>query len=189
MLDPWEGDIATDTGRADWHAVYTVQLGELIEDGVFDWTRPILDWSAAAYDDAQYARVCDYFVQRFLFREISIIPFLEWANALQRKFVYELMPKYRPMYEAAAQGFNPFAESDEYYKRRTISSDYPETLLSDNADYISSGVDEEYERVKLGNVAERMQEYQSTFHAVDEAMLDELETMFVCMSTANAHAP
>ena len=175
-------------GRGIWNAVYTVQLGELVETGVFDWKRPELDWSGAAYDESQYERVCAYFVDRFKYREISIEPFEQWALMLRRKFVYELMPKYRPLYERVYEGINPFAEKDEYYKNRTIESAYPETLLSDNADYITDGRDEEFERLTEGRTAENIVYYAEMYKGVDEFMLDELESMFVSLYTANINA-
>lgn len=176
------------TGRDVWNAVYTVQLGELIEHGVFDWARPELDWSAAAYNADQYKRVCDYFIQRFMFREISIEPFYEWAVTLKRKLVYELMPKYMPLYIKMADGINPFSESDEYYKNRTIESAYPETLLSDNADYITDGRDEEYEKETEVRAAERYVYFAREFKYIDELMLSELESMFISLYTANVNA-
>ena len=176
------------TGRDVWNAVYTVQLGELVEHGVFDWSRPELDWSAAAYDADQYKRVCDYFIQRFMFREISIEPFYEWAVMLKRKLVFELMPKYTPLYIKMADGINPFSESDEYYKNRTIESAYPETLLSDNADYITDGRDEEYEKETEVRAAERYIYFAREFKGIDELMLSELESMFISLYTANINA-
>ena len=173
-------------GTPERHAVYTVQLGELVESGVFDWSKPILDWSEAAYDAEQYERVCKYFIDRFEFREISLIPFYEWAKRLRYKLVYELMPKYIPLYESFPF-ISPMADSDEYYKERKIESAYPETMLSGNSDYASDGQDIEYERVKMGNVAEREQQYVNGFRSIDAALLDELETMFVCMYTANVN--
>ena len=175
-------------GRDEWYAVYTVQLGELIQCGVFDWSRPELDWSFAAYDEEQYHRVCAYFVQRFLYREISIEPFLEWATMLKRKLVYELMPKYKPLYERVYEGINPFAESDEYYKNRTIGSAYPETLLSENADYITDGKDTEYEKLIEGRTADHILYYAENYKGVDELMLNELESMFISLYTANVNA-
>lgn len=172
-----------DTGIPEWHAVFTIKLGELVEDGLFDWSQPYLDWSGAAYDEAQYERVCAYFVERFRYREISITPFLEWAQMLKRKLIYELMPKYKPLYDELESDIVPLASDNEYYKRRTIESDYPETLLSENSDYISHGTDEEWERVRVGNVADAMEAYQR-FHMVDEALLDELEDMFYSMYTS-----
>jgi len=172
-------------GKTQFKAVYTVTLGELIEGNLFDWSKPELDWSAAAYDADQYKRVCDYFKERYYYREISIEPYKEWAMILHRRLVYELMPKYRPLYERMAQGFAPLGIEDEYYKRRTIDSKYPETLLSQNADYISDGTDEEWERIKEGEGVERYNAYVLEFHAVDEQLLDELEDMFVCMYTAD----
>ena len=157
-------------GVDEWHAVYTIQLGELVNSGLFDWSKPILDWSSAAYDDAQYERVCAYFLDRFEFREISLEPFYEWAKRLRYKLVYELMPKYIPLYENVSD-INPLADYDEYYKDREITSAYPETMLSGNSDYVSDGRDSEYEKIRLGNVTEREQQYIEGFRAVDAALL------------------
>lgn len=176
------------TGRDDWYAVYTVQLGELVECGVFDWSLPILDWSSAAFDEDQYSRVCEYFIARFMYREISIEPFEEWARMLQRKLVFELMPKYNDLYARMAEGVNPLSSGNEYYKNRTIDSAYPETLLSANADYITEGKDEEYQRIQEGDYVDQMVKYADLFKPVDEMLLDELETMFICMYTANVNA-
>ena len=87
------------TGQNKWNAVYTITLGELIDKGIFDWSLNVLDWSSAAYNTEQYTRVCNYFIERFRFREISIEPFYEWATMLHRKLVYELMPKYKNLYQ------------------------------------------------------------------------------------------
>lgn len=195
MPNDWLPDVSEDfseyidgyTGRPDWHAVYTVKLGELIQTGVFDWTRPELDWSEAAYDPEQYERVCRYFERRFYYREISLEPALEWFNMLQYRLIYELMPKYKPLYQRIADGYDPLAETDEYYKRRTINSAYPETLLSGNSDYISDGTDEEWERIKEGQLVDAMNKYVVEFNAVDESLLDECEDLFTCMYTANTN--
>lgn len=176
------------TGRDKWNAVYTIQLGELIESGVFDWTSPMLDWHEAALDDEQYGRICKYFNERFYFREISLEPFKEWATILHRKLVYELMPKYKPLYERELEGVNPLAGSNEYYKNRTIQSAYPETLLSENADYITDGKDEEYQRIKEADYAEAVANYALKMKSIDNLLLDELESMFICMYTANVNA-
>lgn len=175
-------------GKDQFNAVYTIQLGELIEDGLFDWSRPELDWSSAAYNDEQYARVCEYFKQRFYYREISMIPYLEWAVYLKRKIVFELMPKYKPLYDRLEEGIAPFAEYDEYYKGRRIGSAYPETLLSGNADYITDGSDEEWERIREGSPLDKMQKYLEMYKGIDKLILDELETMFISMYTLNVNS-
>lgn len=176
------------TGCDRWNAVYTIQLGELMELGVFDWKRPELDWSAAKYDDEQYSRLCSYFIDRFYYREISIEPFKVWANFLKRKLVYELMPKYKPLYERVSEGVNPLSNENEYYKNRTVESAYPETLLSENADYITDGKDEEFQRIKEGNFVDSMQNYADKYRSVDEMILDELEILFIGLYTANVNA-
>ena len=175
-------------GNSEWFSVYTIQLGELVENGVFDWKSPELDWSIAAFDDEQYARVCSYFIERFRYREISIEPYLEWARMLKRKFVFEIMPKYKPLYERVDEGINPLSGENEYYKNRTIESAYPETLLSENADYITDGKDEEFQRIKEGSLVDNMENYAMKYKGVDEMLLDELESMFICMYTTNVNA-
>ena len=172
------------TFQDEFHAVYSIQLGELVKSGVFDWTRPELDWSAAALDESQYERVCSYFIERFYWREISITPALQWMQTLKRKLVFELMPKYRPMYEVIAEGINPLAKEDEYFKERHINSDYPETLLSGNADYISDGYDKENERILINTIGDGVTDYVEKYRYVDELLLDELESLFVCMYTS-----
>lgn len=181
----WNAQTEMDyTYQNEWHAVYTVYLGELIEDGLFDWSRPELDWSSAAYDDEQYKRVCDYFIARFKWREISILPVLQWFDYLHRKLVFELMPKYKPLYERVSEGINPLAGSNEYYKNRTIESAYPETLLSSNADYITDGRDEEFQRIKETGTAQAVNDFATLYKGVDELMLDELDVLFIGLYTS-----
>lgn len=186
--DKWsETDMLDYTGQMETHSVYGIKLCELIESGVFDWTKPELDWSGAAYSPEQYDRFCKYFEERFYFRDIGITPFKVWANYFHRMMVYELMPKYKPMYEQIESGIAPLGEN-EYYKRRTIESAYPETQLSGNSDYITDGTDEEWERVKITDAGKSMQDYIKEFVSVDAAIADELEVLFVCMYTSYVNA-
>lgn len=176
------------TSRNQWNAVYTVQLGELVDKGLFNWSDDVLNWSDAAYDEEQYSRVCAYFIERFYYREISIEPYLEWARILHYKIVYELMPKYKPLYGRLKDGISPLADSNEYYKNRTIQSAYPETLLSENADYITDGKDEEFQRIKENNFTDASNDFYDKYRTIDKALLDELETMFVSMYTLNINS-
>lgn len=172
-------DLIDWTGENEWHSHISIKLGELIDSGVFSWENDALNWKPYAYDEEQYSRLCSYFIERFRFREIGIIPYWEWEHALFRMLAFELMPKYKPLYESYNEGYNPLADSDEYHKRRTIESGYPETLLSANADYISDGQDMEYETLKMGNAADNMSNYKLKAQSVDEMVCDELERLFV----------
>lgn len=180
-----QGEVNDWTGQDRWNAVYTITLGELIDKGVFDWGLEILDWSSAAYSTEQYSRVCAYFIERFRFREISLEPFYEWATMLHRKLVYELMPKYRNLYRYLDEDFDPAQVSDRYHKGRSIGSDYPETMLSGNSDYASDGRDEESEDVERGNLQEAYETYVTRYQAIDQRLLDELESMFIGLYTAS----
>lgn len=187
-IDPeWLASLDTYTGTPEWHANYTVVLGSLIEDGIFKWDNEYLNWSSAAYDEGQYNRVCAYFIERYRYEEISVLPVKQWMLMLRRKLVYELMPKYKPLYARIAEGINPFQDSDEYHKRREIRSDYPETLLSANADYASDGQDLEYETLKEGKISEYINDFASAYKDVDNLLLDELECMFIQVYTVNVN--
>lgn len=180
-----QGEVNDWTGKDRWNAVYTITLGELIDKGVFDWSLDVLDWSSAAYSTEQYSRVCAYFIERFRFREISLEPFYEWATMLHRKLVYELMPKYKNLYRYLDEEFDPAQISDKYHKRRAIGSDYPETLLSGNSDYVSNGQDEESEDIERGDLMEAYETYVTRYQAIDQCLLDELESMFIGLYTAS----
>ena len=177
------------TGRTRYNAVYTVTIGELIEAGVFSWESEYLNWSDAAISEEQYKRVCDYFVSRFMFREISMLPYKKWALMLRNKLVYELMPKYKNLYLRFEEGINPLASENTYHKRREIESNYPETLLSENADYISHGQDEEYQTIRESGFVDALNKYGDAYKGIDEMMLDELEyEFFISLFTANVNA-
>lgn len=205
-------ELVSFTGKPRFKAVYTITLAELIDVGIFDWSKDYLNWSAFAYDSAQYERVCQYFVDRFYYREISMEPFKIWANFLTRKIKYELMPKYKILYAEAAKNVSlqgagsetrtktESESSDNYYKSRDIQSEYPETLLSSNSDYISTGNDTEDERViershtENENIQreapasvfiENTARYVEVFGQIDKQLCDELEVMFVSLYTAN----
>ena len=190
-FDPNEWDEQTMmnyTGQDETHVTYSITIHDLVEDGVFDWSRPELDWSGAAYSTEQYERVCAYFIERFRFRTPSITPLLEWMYALRRMLIYELMPKYKPLYAQVDSGIAPMGEN-EYYKERHITSEYPETLLSQNSDYISSGEDYEREKIVIKNVGEDMREYAEKARGVDELLLDEIDAMlFTHMYTSYVNA-
>lgn len=163
----------------DQPAQYSITLCELIEDGWFAWNRSYLDWSAAAYSEEQFDRLCNAFKQRFMWREIAIIPPKRWAQQLKYKIVSELMPKYRKLYEFIdSDDWQPFGKFDEYHKERSIASEFPETLLSGNQDYASNGLDREYETVRYEDTYQKYRDWINSYRDVDMLILDELDVFF-----------
>lgn len=166
----------------DWHAVMTIQLGELIECGLFDWENDkSLKWDY--YDEEQYERVCRKIVNRYCYREIGIIPFGQWKLEYVR-ILNEIMPKLKPMYAALEEGTDILADSDEWAKSRMIFSDFPATMLGDNQDYASTGTDSQSETIRRGNwfdIARNIRDYSD----VDVIILDEMEPLFSCLFTAS----
>lgn len=163
--------------KSEWHDVATVTLGELIEGGWFTWENELFDWKKYAYNDEQYIRVCGAFMQRFYFREISMLPPKRWAMKLMYEIRYNIAPVCNELYKLTDS--SPlYLKRDSYGKRRKISSDYPETLLSGNSDYISSGNDEEYEDLVIEDVLNTALAIADKWNSIDNLFLDRCEKMF-----------
>ena len=140
MLNPLDPEVFKhDTGIPDFHAKQTIQLGDLIEDEIFTWER--VNWKDAAYNESQYNRLCELFEAKFWLREISFTPIGLWMKRLRLELTYNLMPKYKPLYNQLEDGdYDPLQTGGEYRKERKIESDFPETLLSQNQDYASKSL-------------------------------------------------
>ena len=158
--------------RDERYDYMTITLGEWYEMGFYD---PSDDsWRFDAYDDEQYERLCEKFLDRYYYREVSIPLPARWKRAYLRK-LNEIMPKYKLLYARVEQGVNPLQESREREKSRDIFSDFPETMLSGNSDYASTGNDRESDMLREGNAAVLLTQFAREWQDVDALILDELE--------------
>lgn len=174
----------------DFHAAFSVTLGELIESGWLNWLEESWDWSAWAYDDETFKRLTDAFNERFFDQEICITPPGIWKRKLLYKIRYELCPKYNRLYAAEKAKYDLASKEstkvDDYGKDRRIDSSFPETLLSANSDYASAGSDSEYEHINEKTVSDnfKLKDYLelsdlfATYQSIDKRFLDDLQTMF-----------
>lgn len=169
----------------DYHAVHTITLGELVDYGFVDWEDPTWAWDF--YDEEQRDRLQRLFEGRYRWREISIVPPGRWKAQLIQK-LNEIMPKYKPLYKLVAEGIDPLQVSNEYGKSRDIFSEFPQTMLSGRSDYASTGNDRQYERITEGDVVEKFAAIRDRLQSVDAMVLDELETLFSCLFTANMNS-
>lgn len=170
--------------RPEFYAHVSVQLGEWYESGFYKPDDSSWRWDA--YSEEQYQRVCQKFLNRYYYREVSTFSPGQWKTAYLRKF-NELMPKYKYLYEKLEDGFKPFLVSDEYEKGRDIFSDFPATLLTGNEDYASTGNDSERERVVEGDSLAKWQEFVNRYNDIDVQILDDVEsTLFSGLITVTA---
>lgn len=165
----------------DWHAAVSLTLRELIEEGIVDFSSE--EWDFDSYDDEQRNRFWQKFEDRYYFREIGLIPYAKWKKRLLGK-LNEIMPKYKWLYKALADGIDPLQIGSEYNKSRNIDSDYPQTMLSGRSDYASYGRDFEHEKIQLGDMLERAATLKDAQY-VDSMILDELEGLFSCLVTVS----
>lgn len=178
-ISPFEAD----DGFNDWHAVYSIQLGELIECGFVDFSAD--DWQFDAYSDEQHNRLVSKIVERYRYREISVLPPLRWKQAFLRK-VNEVMPKYKPLYAKLEAGQDITAEYDEYGGNRAVYSDFPATLLNtENQDYASNATDSMREIIRSGDWVDKANQIKNEYNDVDVMILDELRTLFSPLLTVN----
>lgn len=158
--------------RDERYDYMTITLGEWYEMGFYDTSDD--SWRFDAYDDAQYKRLCEKFLDRYYYREVSIPLPARWKRAYLRK-LNEIMPKYKLLYARVEQGVNPLQESREREKSRDIFSDFPETMLSGNSDYASTGNDRESDMLSEGNAAVLLTQFAREWQDVDALILNELE--------------
>lgn len=184
-LYPQEMEVEQD----DFHAVFTITLGELIHDGLvkFDdgtWDTQPNGGKIKWYNDEQKKRFWDKFGQHYYYREIGEIPYKRWKDNLLSKIAL-LMPKYYMLYDALEKGIDPLQEYDKYGKSRNIYSDFPQTMLSGNEDYASTGNDNQFEEIKQGDFVEKMNAIMYGYSDPDMALIQELDTHFYCVLTSN----
>lgn len=159
----------------EWHEPRTISYGELLEWGFIDWSDPTWHWDA--YSEEQFQRVTHMIDEHFYDRDIALLPPGLWKRELIRT-LNEAMPKYKPMYKALDDGADLLAISDKYGKSRNIYSDYPDTMLSGNSDYASTGSDTQYEHIERGDLAEKMMQLHRDFLTVDQMILEDVEPLF-----------
>lgn len=163
--------------RDERYDYMTITLGEWYELGFYN---PLEDtsWRFDAYSDEQYERLCNKFLDRYYYREVSIPLPAQWKRAYLRK-LNEIMPKYKLLYARVEQGVNPLQDGRDRAKSRDIFSDFPETMLSGNSDYASTGTDRESDSLHEGSAAELVMKFAEVYNDVDVMILDELErTLF-----------
>lgn len=178
-------DYAPDMGAGfpEWHAVYTIQLGELIEAGIVDFSSD--DWNFDAFDDEQRNRLWSKFEARYRWYEIGIVPPYRWMCAIIAK-LNELMPKYKPLYQALKDGYNPLQEGSERRRERAVFSEYPQTVLKpETQDYASTGNESLSETIRDGSIIDKALELRNRYSDVDALILDELDYLFIPLTTAN----
>lgn len=206
-------------GERDFHAVATVQLGELIDGQWFNWKEED-GWVWDYYDLTQKYRLQRKIDNHYFWREIGILPPLHWKTEFLRT-LNEIMPKYKYLYDMLADpNFDPFMlwhhwgtrnedyvrndKNDRWGKSRDIGSDFPQTMLSGNSDYASTGRDNEYENLaddtrtndldiqfneyKTGDFLEKFLLFSERYKDVDAMIIDELDCLFSHLVSVNINA-
>lgn len=171
----------------DYHAVFSIQLCELVNSGFDPFGDP--RWEGADwFDDRQRARFEEKFKLRYWRREIGLTPAGYWREKLT-SLVVEQLPKYKVLYSALAEGFDPLANESEYGKRRDVLSAFPATQLNpDREDYAKSASDNQYETIRDGSYIDKALAIQNSYNDVDVMLLDDCEEVFSCILSATLPA-
>lgn len=184
---------------SDYHSLHTIQVCELYDAHFFDNDDGSWDWPL--YTEEQDTRLRRLILDEYFYREISMTPPGVW----KRKFVNymkQIMPGYIMMYKildevgndplVAAGVAREVSNTDNAYKGRSIYSDFPETMLSENSDYASNGTDTEDERVISRDIsktlkedyARRLEELESGIANIDMRIIRKIEPYFSCLLTS-----
>ena len=160
----------------DWHDTYSLQLGELIDDGLIDFNLP--EWDFDSFNDEQRNRFYKKLTERYYTFELGFTPYKLWKIELLRT-INETMPKLKPLYQMQADDITPFSSGTEYGKERGVFSDFPQTRLSSqNQDYASNANDKEYFISKTGSILDTWELYQDMYKDPDVVLLDAVKTCF-----------
>lgn len=181
--------------KPDFHSIMNVSLGELIYDKIINWneeknnkipdyTKLTWNWKSCVYikdndfnaQQELYDRLCNKIEGRYFNRDISITPVWQWKREFIRT-MYEIMPKYNKLY-AIIDNVNILQTENKYGKKRNIASSFPQTLLNNDSDYASSGVDKEYEDIIDGDIIKKIKEHNLDYKDVDVMILNEIEILF-----------
>lgn len=168
----------------DEHAIFSIELGELVDGGFDpfgdeDWGN--VDW----YSDDTRERWQSKFIRHFEFWEIGIMPPLKWRRFLTSRML-DIMPKWKWVYQQLADGVDIRALSDEYLKQRYVFSDFPATQIApENQDYASTANDTEYEKIIDGNWFDFVRDLK-TYDDADAAIFREIGDLFSCLGTVSA---
>ena len=170
----------------EYYNAVTITYGQLSEMDFIDWDDPAWAWDW--YSEEQRDRLQKLIDGRFWLREISIIPPEAWRRAFIQK-LNEAMRTAKRMYEALEKTPSILADRDEYHKRRSIASDFPQTLLNGSGqDYASNGVDLEYETVSDGSALSAVERLQGeNYQDPDLWILDTLEVCFSKLVSVNVN--
>jgi hypothetical protein len=179
-IEPFVPGEYTESDRKYWSAI-SITLGELMDAEIVTQ-----EWFVTfdAFSAEQAEELWSKFVGRFQFREIGILPPARWKLRVIAK-LNEIMPKYKPLYQAIADGITTITDGDEWHKSRDVFSSFPQTALGGaNEDYASTGTDREYETVRnygLLDVGERI----GTYNDVDAMILNELDPLFMVIRSTS----
>lgn len=179
-IEPFVPGEYTESDRKYWSSL-SITLGELMDAEIVTQ-----EWFVTfdAFSAEQAEALWSKFVGRFQFREIGILPPARWKLRVIAK-LNEIMPKYKPLYQAIADGITTITDVDEWHKSRDVFSSFPQTALGGaNEDYASTGTDREYETVRnygLLDVGERI----GTYNDVDVMILNELEPLFMVIRSTS----
>lgn len=179
-IEPFELESYNEFDRTYWNGL-SISVGELTDAGVINET-----WFSTFdyFDEEQAHRLWQKFLGRYQFRELGILPPGRWKLRCIA-LLNEIMPKYKYLYQAIADGASPMMESDEYHKGRDVYSAFPQTALGgSNQDYASSGNDREYETIRdygLMELSDRIDRYND----VDVLVLNELDKLFMAINTTS----
>ena len=169
---------------ADFHAVVTISLGELLHEGVIVWDEPEMLWDY--YNKEQFWRVTKAVEERYWDRELGVLPIASW----KRRYVgrmNELMRKLRLAY-AKLDGANLMQTSDAFSKNRSVGSAFPATQLKPSTqDYASDAADFEGETVTEGNYIEQAK-LLDAYDDLDKQLVDYLDPLFSSLFTVNSNA-
>lgn len=171
----------------DFHSVITIKFGELLESG-FDWGGATYYSGNPEFDANHRQRINKKIEDQYYWREICCIPPGQFRHYMIKN-LNNIMPKYIKLLELNASGeINPLIDSKTSNKQRDIFTEYPQSMLSGDQDYASTGNDSAGESETIGNVMDKLVDFADLYNDIDVMIVKELAVCFLNLTSLTVDA-
>lgn len=154
-------------------AAYTVTLGELVNNGLVDFSG--CEWDFESYNTEQRDRIYKKILDRYHDAEIATTPLGSWKrymlDALNKR-----APRANEMYRIIDNGLDEGAEDNKL--SRHVYSDFPQTMLSGTQDFASDANDYQERSRHTPSALEQLDALDKYFNP-DEYLLSGIRSLFI----------
>lgn len=156
-------------------ANYTITLGEVLSNGLVDFSLDI--WDFQYYNTDQRDRIYNKITDRYYYAEIACVPVGKWRHFLLDA-LNKRAPKANLLYEFMDNTDNLQAGDKEHKLNRLVFSDFPQTALAANQDFATNSHDFE-EQIDKALGSNELMDIWEKWRNPDDYLVDGIKSCFI----------